>query len=82
VPWLRELRPDKVARSSRSLSGPSTGRGHMYSDKHECLYEDRKPFIDGCSAAPTAAGIAGARVNHDQGSLKPCANQNLRARPA
>ena len=40
------------------------------------------PFIDGCSATPAAQAIDGAQVNHDQGSLKPCADQNCRARPA
>jgi len=41
----------------------------------------RKPFIYGCSAAPRAAAMDGAQVNHDQGSLKPCADQVCRARP-
>ena len=40
-----------------------------------------KPFIDGCSANPTAQGIDGAQVNHDPGSLKPCADRNRKACP-
>jgi hypothetical protein len=38
-------------------------------------------FIDGCSAIPAAQGIDGAQVNHDLGSLKPCAYRSHRACP-
>ena len=38
-------------------------------------------FMDGCSASRTAQGIDGAQVNHDPGSLKPCADRNRRACP-
>jgi hypothetical protein len=42
---------------------------------------DRKPFMDGCSASPTARGIDGGQVNHPLGSLKPCAYRSHRACP-
>jgi hypothetical protein len=41
----------------------------------------RNQFIDGCSAIPAAQGIDGAQVNHDLGSLKPCAYRSHRACP-
>ena len=46
-----------------------------------CGTKKGNQFIDGCSAIPAAQGIDGAQVNHDLGSLKPCAYRSHRACP-
>ncbi len=43
------------------------------------LANKRKPFMDGCSASPTAQGIDGPQVKHDPGSLKTWGKGHTRA---
>ena len=65
---------------SCSLTGPSRPCCRTTQTRRR-LQPYRKQFMYGCSGTPTSAGMDGAQVNHDQGSFKPCADRNRRARP-